>query len=198
MNNAFLHSLGHKQKFNQSKCCCAFAQRALGKPLSKPRVTVANLIRFSSNRIGMHSQKKRLARERLTMSKMIGIYCSAHRDSSGDILCATCRNFKIILSCGCTNVPMEKTSQLAPTVLFTAISRLEGLTPGRSCDTPVPRCCCATRYSLLPTSWMASARPGTHVSLRASKDCSPERNDKRPSPVYYTQRGSTIIAGVSY
>ncbi len=94
MNNAFLHSLGHKQKFNQPKCCCAFAQRALGKPLSKPRVTVANLIQFSSNRIGMHSQKKRLARERLTMSKMIGIYCSAHHDSSGDILCAACREFQ--------------------------------------------------------------------------------------------------------
>jgi len=31
----------------------------------------------------MHSEKKRLARERLTMSKMIGIYCSAHHDSSG-------------------------------------------------------------------------------------------------------------------
>jgi len=41
----------------------------------------------------MQSEKKRLARERLTMTKMIGIYCSAHHDSSGDILCAACREF---------------------------------------------------------------------------------------------------------
>jgi hypothetical protein len=42
----------------------------------------------------MHSHKKRLARERLTMSKMIGIYCSAHHDSSGVVLCAACREFQ--------------------------------------------------------------------------------------------------------
>jgi hypothetical protein len=41
----------------------------------------------------MHSQKKRLARERLTMARMIGIYCSDHHDSSGNLLCATCQEF---------------------------------------------------------------------------------------------------------
>lgn len=41
----------------------------------------------------MQSIKKRLARERLTMTKMIGIYCSAHHPDSGGILCAACREF---------------------------------------------------------------------------------------------------------
>ncbi len=41
----------------------------------------------------MHSQKKRLARERLTMSRMIGIYCSDHHDRSGNLLCAACQEF---------------------------------------------------------------------------------------------------------
>jgi hypothetical protein len=41
----------------------------------------------------MHSARKRLARERLTMSKMVGIYCSAHHESCGDILCTACREF---------------------------------------------------------------------------------------------------------
>jgi len=42
----------------------------------------------------MHSEKKRLARERLTMYRMIGIYCSAHHDSSWNILCAECQEFQ--------------------------------------------------------------------------------------------------------
>lgn len=41
----------------------------------------------------MHSLKKRLARERLTMTRMIGIYCTAHHDESGDLLCAECQEF---------------------------------------------------------------------------------------------------------
>jgi len=41
----------------------------------------------------MRPQKKRLARERLTMTKMVGIYCSAHHDGSGNILCTECREF---------------------------------------------------------------------------------------------------------
>ena len=41
----------------------------------------------------MGSKKKRLARERLTMAKMIGIYCSAHHNSSRDQLCAECAEF---------------------------------------------------------------------------------------------------------
>ena len=41
----------------------------------------------------MFREKKRLARERLTMSKMIGIYCSAHHDVPGNLLCPACREF---------------------------------------------------------------------------------------------------------
>lgn len=41
----------------------------------------------------MQSLKKRLARERVTMSKMVGIYCSAHHDGSGEGLCTECREF---------------------------------------------------------------------------------------------------------
>ena len=41
----------------------------------------------------MRSEKKRLARERLTMTKMIGIYCFAHHDHSRGNLCAACREF---------------------------------------------------------------------------------------------------------
>ena len=41
----------------------------------------------------MRTRTKRLARERLTMAKMIGIYCSAHHDRSGDVVCAACREF---------------------------------------------------------------------------------------------------------
>lgn len=41
----------------------------------------------------MNAEKKRLARERLTMSKMVGMYCSAQHDSSGDPLCAACQEF---------------------------------------------------------------------------------------------------------
>ena len=41
----------------------------------------------------MHVEKKRLARERLTMSKMVGMYCSARHDGSADILCESCREF---------------------------------------------------------------------------------------------------------
>ena len=41
----------------------------------------------------MQSLQKRLKRERLTMSKMVGIYCSAHHGESGADLCADCRDF---------------------------------------------------------------------------------------------------------
>ena len=41
----------------------------------------------------MLSNKKRLARERLTMSKMVGIYCAAHHESDGDSLCEECCEF---------------------------------------------------------------------------------------------------------
>lgn len=41
----------------------------------------------------MLSIKKRLARERLTMTKMVGIYCAAHHDSDGGSLCEACREF---------------------------------------------------------------------------------------------------------
>ncbi len=42
----------------------------------------------------MHTDKKRLARERLTMSKMISMYCSAHHESPSDGLCAACQEFQ--------------------------------------------------------------------------------------------------------
>jgi len=41
----------------------------------------------------VHTQKKHLARERATMTKMIGIYCAGHHHSSGGELCATCQDF---------------------------------------------------------------------------------------------------------
>lgn len=41
----------------------------------------------------MHTDKKRLARERRTMAVMIGMYCSAHHAGSRDALCATCQEF---------------------------------------------------------------------------------------------------------
>ena len=41
----------------------------------------------------MLAQKKRLARELLTMTKMVGIYCSAHHGSSGNVLCVQCGEF---------------------------------------------------------------------------------------------------------
>lgn len=41
----------------------------------------------------MFSQKKRLAREQLTMTRMVGIYCTAHHDPCGGNLCASCREF---------------------------------------------------------------------------------------------------------
>jgi len=74
-------------------CCCASAQPDLGKPLSNPRITLANLNLFSPDGTGMQTEKKRLARERLTLTRMVGIYCPAHHDSSGGILCAECREF---------------------------------------------------------------------------------------------------------
>jgi hypothetical protein len=42
----------------------------------------------------MHTEKKRLAREKLTISKMIGMYCSAHHETSDDVLCTQCREFQ--------------------------------------------------------------------------------------------------------
>jgi len=42
----------------------------------------------------MHAEKKHLARERLTMAKMIGMYCAAHHDRTGHALCETCQEFQ--------------------------------------------------------------------------------------------------------
>jgi YbgA-like uncharacterized protein len=36
---------------------------------------------------------KHLARERLTMTRMVGIYCTAHHDGCEDILCDECDEF---------------------------------------------------------------------------------------------------------
>ena len=37
--------------------------------------------------------RKHLAREWLTMQKMVGIYCGAHHSNAGDGLCEECREF---------------------------------------------------------------------------------------------------------
>lgn len=39
------------------------------------------------------SHEKRLARERLTIGKMVGIYCADHHDGSADKLCHDCQDF---------------------------------------------------------------------------------------------------------
>ena len=41
----------------------------------------------------MQTNKKHIARELLTMTKMVGIYCAAHRGDSGDALCESCQEF---------------------------------------------------------------------------------------------------------
>jgi hypothetical protein len=41
----------------------------------------------------MYADKERLDREHLTMTKMVGIYCSAHHAISGAGLCAACQEF---------------------------------------------------------------------------------------------------------
>jgi hypothetical protein len=41
----------------------------------------------------MHATKKHLARERLTMAKMVGVYCSGQHDSAKGVLCAECQVF---------------------------------------------------------------------------------------------------------
>ncbi|MGI9235092.1 MAG: nitrous oxide-stimulated promoter family protein [Woeseiaceae bacterium] len=41
----------------------------------------------------MQALKKRLAREQVTMGKMVGIYCSAHHQPAGSTLCADCEEF---------------------------------------------------------------------------------------------------------
>ena len=41
----------------------------------------------------MSTEKKRLARELLTMSRMVGIYCSAHHAGSRDAPCEACQEF---------------------------------------------------------------------------------------------------------
>ena len=41
----------------------------------------------------MDADDKHLARELLTISKMVGIYCTDHHDGSGDALCEACQEF---------------------------------------------------------------------------------------------------------
>ena len=41
----------------------------------------------------MRRESKRLGRESLTMTRMVGIYCDAHHDRSREILCAACQEF---------------------------------------------------------------------------------------------------------
>jgi len=39
------------------------------------------------------SANKRLERERITIGKMVGIYCADHHDGSADSLCPECQDF---------------------------------------------------------------------------------------------------------
>ena len=41
----------------------------------------------------VQTEDKRLAREWLTMTKMVGIYCTDHHDGSAESLCAACEEF---------------------------------------------------------------------------------------------------------
>jgi len=41
----------------------------------------------------LHLQDKHIARERLTMARMVGIYCAAHHDGTHDDLCNECGKF---------------------------------------------------------------------------------------------------------
>ena len=41
----------------------------------------------------MQPDDKHLARELLTIGKMVGIYCTDHHDTSGDVLCESCQEF---------------------------------------------------------------------------------------------------------
>jgi hypothetical protein len=41
----------------------------------------------------VESLQKRLAREQLTMTKMVQIYCSAHHEGFGESVCDDCREF---------------------------------------------------------------------------------------------------------
>jgi len=41
----------------------------------------------------MHSETTRLAREQVTISKMIGLYCTSHHEGGDDGLCAACQDF---------------------------------------------------------------------------------------------------------
>lgn len=41
----------------------------------------------------MHAEENRLARELLTITRMVGIYCSAHHEPSGTDLCESCGEF---------------------------------------------------------------------------------------------------------
>lgn len=41
----------------------------------------------------VQTEDKRLAREWLTMTKMVGIYCADHHDGSAESLCTACEEF---------------------------------------------------------------------------------------------------------
>ena len=41
----------------------------------------------------MQPDDKHLARELLTIGKMVGIYCADHHDTSADVLCESCQEF---------------------------------------------------------------------------------------------------------
>jgi len=41
----------------------------------------------------LQTEEKHVARERLTIARMVDIYCAAHHDRSGARLCASCEEF---------------------------------------------------------------------------------------------------------
>ncbi|MBT8087004.1 MAG: nitrous oxide-stimulated promoter family protein [Gammaproteobacteria bacterium] len=43
--------------------------------------------------MNLQTEEKHVARELLTITKMVGIYCSAHHDGSADSLCESCTEF---------------------------------------------------------------------------------------------------------
>lgn len=43
----------------------------------------------------MTSEQKHITRERLTINKMIGIYCADHHDGGDGDLCAECEEFRV-------------------------------------------------------------------------------------------------------
>lgn len=174
-----------------------FPQRTLGKPLSNRRVTVANLIRCSPSSIGMYAEKKRLAREWLTIARMVGIYCTDHHDSHGDILCAACREFLDYAEVRLQKCPYgedKPTCANCPVHCYKPARRAQ---VKEIMQYAGPRM--LYRYPLLA---IAHKLDGLRKAMHPREFTREQRlhsgkNDKRPSSVHHTQRASMIIDRLS-